>query len=142
MSLKEITEKVKNNTRLSEADAIELFESDDLYTIGELANWKNRQINGDRVYFNINRHINPTNVCVFSKSCTFCSYSDSVRDPRSYTMEMEEILKEAEGMEAEGAKELHIVGGLHPQKDFEWYVDIIRQLKTHHPNVHLKIMDS
>ena len=138
MSLDSIRNKVMNNIRLTEEDAVELYHSSDIYEIGELANWKNKQINGDRVYFNINRHINPTNVCVFSKSCTFCSYSDSVKDPRSYTMDMEEILKEAEGMEAEGAKELHIVGGLHPHKDFEWYVDIIRQLKKHHPNVHLK----
>jgi aminodeoxyfutalosine synthase len=138
MSLETIKKKVYAGERLTQEDAVTLYKSNDIFAIGELADWKNKQINGDRVYFNINRHINPTNVCVFSKSCTFCSYSDSVKDPRSYTMEMEEILKEAEGMEAEGAKELHIVGGLHPHKDFEWYVDIIRQLKKRHPDVHLK----
>lgn len=138
MSLEHIKTKVYNNERLTTEDAITLYKSDDIYAIGELADWKNKQVNGDKVYFNINRHINPTNVCVFSKSCTFCSYSDSVNDPRSYTMDMTEVLKEAEGMEAEGAKELHIVGGLHPKKDFEWYVNIIRELKQNHPNVHLK----
>jgi aminodeoxyfutalosine synthase len=138
MSLEKIKEKVYNNKRLTEEDAVKLFSSNDIYAIGELADYKNKQMNGEKVYFNINRHINPTNVCVFSKSCTFCSYSDSVNDPRSYTMEMEQILKEAEGMEAEGAKELHIVGGLHPHKDFDWYVNIVRELKKHHPDVHLK----
>jgi aminodeoxyfutalosine synthase len=138
MTLENIKRKVYNNERLNEEDALFLFKSNDIYEIGELANWKNQQVNGNNVFFNINRHINPTNVCVFSKTCTFCSYADSVKDPRSYTMELDEIIAEAEGMEAEGAKELHIVGGLHPHKDFDWYVSIIRELKQRHPDVHLK----
>lgn len=138
MSFSAIEAKVKAGERLSVEDAVSLFNSNDIFALGQLADWKNRQLNSDRVYFNINRHINPTNVCVFSKSCTFCSYADSVKDPNAYTMEMDEILSEADGMEAEGAKELHIVGGLHPHKDFQWYVDIIRNLKSAHPDVHLK----
>ena len=106
MPLHEISKKIYSGERISEQDALELFNSSDLFTIGELANWRNKQINGDRVYFNINRHINPTNVCVFAPTCKFCSYAESVKDSHAYTMELDEILREAEGMEAEGAKEL------------------------------------
>jgi aminodeoxyfutalosine synthase len=94
------------------------------------------RINGNVGYYNINTHLNPTNICVYR--CTFCAFRSDLRDPKGYTMSDEQIL--ARGQEAidNGCTEMHIVGGLHHQKPYEWYVHIVRILHAAYPDLHLK----
>ena len=85
-----------------------------------MANLVRERKNGNRAFYNINTHLNPTNVCVYR--CTFCAFRADLRDPKGYVMSDEQIL--ARGQEAvdNGCTEMHIVGGLHHQKDYDWYV--------------------
>jgi aminodeoxyfutalosine synthase len=87
-------------------------------------------------YFNVNRHINPTNVCV--AHCKLCAFGRSVDSPGAYTFSLEQIYERAAEGVSEGATEFHIVGGLHPDLPFEWYLEMIRGLKQRYPQVHLK----
>ncbi len=128
--------KVDNGARISDAEALELFESNDLLAIGELAALANRRKNGDRVYFNVNRHINYTNLCV--NRCTFCAFSKGVEDEGCYTLALNDILaKAAEASEA-GATEIHMVGGLHPDLPFDFYLEMLAAIKADNPRLHLK----
>ncbi len=138
MSITPAIAKIEAGERLNSEDALQLYRSEDLFGVAKLADRVNREKNGDRVYFNINRHLNPTNLCRYVQNCKFCSFAASLKDPRGYTMSNDEILEAVAGMEAEGAKEIHIVGGIHPRKDYDWYLGIIRDLKRAHPDVHLK----
>ncbi len=137
-AIKAIEAKVEAGERLSEDDALALYETDDLFALGRMADAANRARNGDRVYFNVNRHLNPTNVCVYTKNCKFCSFAATMKDERGYTMSDEQMLAAVAGMEADGAREIHIVGGIHPRKDYDWYRGIISTLHAAHPEVHLK----
>lgn len=133
----EIRGKIQYGQRISAADAEFLFQDDvDLHGIGQLANSVRQQKNGNLAYYNINAHLNPTNVCVYR--CPLCAYSCDAGDHKAYVMADDEIL--ARGQEAQdvGATELHIVGGVHPQKPFDWYVGILRQLHSAFPELHLK----
>ncbi|NQU20671.1 MAG: aminofutalosine synthase MqnE [Candidatus Nealsonbacteria bacterium] len=135
--LDKIREKVEAGRRLSAADGDYLFRDDvDLHAVGELADLARQRKSGDIVYYNLNAHLNPTNVCIYR--CALCAYSRDVDDPGAFTMTTDEIL--ARGQEAvdAGYTELHIVGGLHPDKAFEWYLDIIRNLHDAFPRLHLK----
>ena len=104
--------------------------------MGELADLVRRRKHGDVVYYNLNAHLNPTNVCIYR--CSLCAYSRALDDPRAFTMTIDEML--ARGQEAvdAGYTELHIVSGLHPDKSFEWYLDIVRSLHDAFPRLHLK----
>lgn len=135
----EITKKVEAGERLSAADGEFLFAPEvDLQALGELADMARRRKNGDAAYYNINHHINPTNVCVFR--CSLCAYSCEVEsgDPRCYVMTPAEIL--AQGQEAfdAGCTEIHIVGGAHPTKPFDWYRGITSDLHAAFPRLHIK----
>ena len=138
MSLAAIAAKVDAGERLTREDALALYQTEDLVTLGRLANQVNEAKNGQKVYFNINRHLNPTNLCIYAMNCKFCSFAATVKDPRGYTMSDEEMLAAVAGMEAEGAKEIHIVGGIHPRLKYDWYRGIISTLHAAHPDVHLK----
>jgi aminodeoxyfutalosine synthase len=107
-----------------------------LNELGELANLVRERKNGNHAYYNINTHLNPTNVCVYR--CTFCAFRSDLRDPKGYMMSDEQIL--ARGQEAvdNGCTEMHIVGGLHHQMKYDWYVDVIRILHRAYPQLHLK----
>lgn len=132
-----IHEKVESGQRLSAADGEFLFRPDvDLHAVGELADLVRQRKNGEVVYYNVNSHLNPTNVCIYR--CILCAYSRDEDDPRAYTMSDGEIL--ARGQEAvdAGCTELHIVGGVNPQKGFDWYLGIIRRLHEAYPRLHLK----
>ncbi len=136
-TLKEIETKIKSGQRLSLEDGLYLYCPDvPLGQLGELANCVREQKNGNRAYYNINTHLNPTNVCVYR--CSFCAFRSDLRDPKGYVMSDEEIL--ARGQEAvdNGCTEMHIVGGLHHQKQYEWYVHLIRMLHEAYPELHLK----
>jgi aminodeoxyfutalosine synthase len=122
--------------RLSAEDGLALFESHDLLALGWLANYVREKRHGNVCYFNVNRHINPTNVCV--AHCKLCAFGRSPEAPGAYTFALEEIYQRAAQGVAEGATEFHIVGGLHPDLPFEYYLDLIRGLKKRFPHVHLK----
>ena len=134
--LEPIAKKVLAGERLGAEDGLTLFQSNDLLAIGWLANHVREQRHGNICYFNVNRHINPTNVCV--AHCKLCAFGRSPHDPGAYTFSLEEAFaRGAEGV-AEGSTEFHIVGGLHPDLSFDYYLDLIRGLKQRFPHVHLK----
>jgi aminodeoxyfutalosine synthase len=135
-ALKQIRGKVEAGERLTEADALLLFRSHDLISVGEMADLANRRKNGDRVQFIVNRHINPTNICV--NRCKFCAFSKSKEEAGAYAMTMDEILARAAEAEAQKATEIHIVGGLHPDLPFDFYLDMLRTLRERHPSLHIQ----
>ncbi len=131
-SLVPIWEKVLSRTRLSLEDGVRLFETDDFPAVGRMADHVKRQRDADRVYFVLNRHLNPTNICVLS--CTFCDFAKKKGDPDAYEMSMEEIL----GHLDEDTREVHMVGGHHPDWPFEKYVEIVSTIHQKFPNVQVK----
>lgn len=135
--LAEIEEKVATGQRLTMDDGLVLFDpATPLGEVARLANQVRERLHGNAAYYNINTHLNPTNVCVYR--CRFCAFRADLRDPRGYVMSDEQIL--ARGREAvdNGCTEMHIVGGLHHQKPYEWYRGIISQLHQAYPSLHLK----
>jgi aminodeoxyfutalosine synthase len=131
-----ITEKVRSNQRISTDDALALFSFNDLLAIGELAAYANERKNGQNVYFNVNRHINPTNICV--NRCAFCAFSRTSGQDGAYTLALDEICRRAKEAEGDGATELHIVGGLHPDLAFEYYEEVLKALSQTTPGLHIK----
>ncbi len=134
--LEPIAAKVMAGERLNADDGLALYQSNDLLAVGWLANFVREKKHGNITYFNVNRHINPTNVCV--AHCKLCAFGRSVDSPGAYTFALEEMYERAGEGVAEGATEFHIVGGLHPDLPFEYYLDLIRGLKQRYPQVHLK----
>ena len=108
----------------------------DLFTLGELANLVRERKNGNVAYYNVNTHLNPTNVCVYR--CTFCAFRADLKSPKGYVMTDEQILERAAEAERRGATELHIVGGLHHQLPYDWYLNVVRIIHEAHPRLHLK----
>ena len=134
--LKPIAEKVLAGARLSMDDGIALYRSPDLLAVGWLANHVREERHGNVTYYNVNRHINPTNVCV--AHCKLCAFGRDPHAPGAYTYALEEIYQRAEQGMREGATEFHLVGGLHPDLPFEYFLEMIRGLKQRCPDVHLK----
>jgi aminodeoxyfutalosine synthase len=134
--LKEIAAKAERQERLSFEDGVKLFESNDLLSIGLMANLARERLNGDLTYYNVNRHLNYTNVCV--SDCAFCGFYRRVRHPEAYDWTVEECVEIARKAYEEGARELHIVGGLHPRLQFDYYTDLLKELKRNFPDLHLK----
>jgi aminodeoxyfutalosine synthase len=134
--LKPIAAKVLHGERLSQEDGMALYRSPDLLAVGWLANHVREKRHGNVTYFNVNRHINPTNVCV--AHCKLCAFGRDPNAPGAYTFALEEIYQRAEQGVREGATEFHMVGGLHPDLPFEYFLDMIRGLKQRCPAVHLK----
>ncbi len=136
--LESIAGKVAAQERLSAQDGLTLLTTPDIWTVGRLADQVRRRRHGDRAYYNINRHINYTNVCALS--CKFCSF---YRNPRkratgAYEYSVEEIARQATQAQANGATEVHIVGGLHPQLPFAYYTDMLRAIRQEAPKLHIK----
>src|SRR6202166_4801902 len=134
--LEPIAAKVLAAERLSLEDGVALYRSPDLLALGWLANYVREKRHGNICYFNVNRHINPTNVCV--AHCKLCAFGRSPDAPGAYTFALDEIYARAAEGVAEGATEFHIVGGLQPDLSFDYYLDMIRGLKERFPQVHLK----
>ena len=134
--LSAIREKVEAGDRLDFEDGLALFESNDLFGLGEMANRVRERYNGHNAYYNINTHINPTNVCVYR--CDFCAFRADLDEERAYTMDEAQIKSRAEQAGARGATELHIVGGLHNKLPFQYYVDVVRWVKEAAPEIHVK----
>ena len=132
-----IAEKVLGGTRLSFEDGVQLFGSDDLLTLGRLANHVREQKNGDRTFYTVNRYVNHTNVCIVS--CKLCAFAVRPKKEGGWTYSAEEIVEQVRlPIEQGGVTELHIVGGLHPWLKFDYYTGLMTALKTNFPNVHLK----
>jgi aminodeoxyfutalosine synthase len=134
--LRRIAEKVLEGERLTSVEGLQLFNSHDLATIGWLANLSNERRNGHKTYFNVNRHMNYTNVCV--SDCAFCGFYRRVRHPEAYEWTIQECVEIARKAHDEGARELHIVGGLHPRLQFDYYTGLLSELKRNFPDMHLK----
>src|ERR1700716_4462264 len=134
--LKPIAAKVLAGERLSQEDGVALYRSPDLLAVGWLANHVREKRHGNITYFNINRHINPTNVCV--AHCKLCAFGRDPNAPGAYTFALEEIYQRAEQGLREGATEFHMVGGLHPDLPFQYFLDLMRGLKKRCPTVHLQ----
>lgn len=134
--LKPIAKKVLAGERLSMEDGIALYRSPDLLAVGWLANYVREKRHGNITYYNINRHINPTNVCV--AHCKLCAFGRDPSAPGAYTFALGEIYERAEQGVREGATEFHIVGGLHPDLSFDHYLEMVRGLKQRCPTVHIK----
>jgi aminodeoxyfutalosine synthase len=131
-----VLDKVQAGQRLGYDDGLALYRSADLLAIGYMANLVRQRLHGNVTYFNVNRHINPTDVCV--ASCKLCAFGKRAKDPTAYTMSLEEVWHRAGLGFAEGATEFHIVGGLHPELTVDWYCDLLRGLKQRFPSVHVK----
>jgi aminodeoxyfutalosine synthase len=131
-----IAKKVLASERLSMENGILLYRTPDLLAVGWLANHVREKRHGNITYYNVNRHINPTNVCV--AHCKLCAFGRDPNAPGAYTFALEEIYARAAQGVREGATEFHIVGGLHPDLPFEYFLEMIRGLKQRCPGVHLK----
>lgn len=134
--LMDIEEKVLAAERLSYDDGIRLFETNDLANLGRLANIVRRRRHGNTTYYNINRHLNPTNVCYWD--CTFCAFYRKPGQEGAYTFTVEQCVEMAGQAYNAGATEVHIVGGLHPTLKFDYYLDMLKAIKQSYPALHLK----
>jgi len=132
----DIAERSLAGEDLTREDGIVLFESNDLLSIGALADELRRRSCGDIVTFVVNRHINYTNVCV--SGCKFCAYYREKGEAGAYTMSMAEIMKKIGESIDLGITELHIVGSHHPDLPFEFYVDMLEQISAKYPGVHIQ----
>jgi len=135
--LDKIIAKIKNKQRLNLEDGVKLYELD-LATLGELANEIRIQKYGKKTYFNINRHINPTNVC--KDICKFCAFSANRKNPNPYTMPIEEIVNIAKNAWNKGAKEVHIVSAHNPNAGLEWYLGMFKKIREALPDIHIKAL--
>ncbi|HET9087207.1 MAG TPA: aminofutalosine synthase MqnE [Acidobacteriaceae bacterium] len=131
-----IAEKVFAGQRLGFQDGVALYRSPDILAVGWMANWVREKMHGDVAYFNVNRHINPTNVCV--AACRLCAFGRKKDAPGAYTMALEEAWARAAEGYSEAVTEFHLVGGLHPDLQLEYFLDLIRGLKERFPKVHVK----
>jgi aminodeoxyfutalosine synthase len=135
-ALETIAKKVHAGERLSFDDGMTLEQHADLHYLGELANHVRERKNGNVAYYNVNTHLNPTNVCVYR--CQFCAFRADLKSPKGYVMSDEQILHRAREATGRGATELHIVGGLHHHKGFDWYKHILEIIHAECPSLHLK----
>lgn len=135
--LQQIADKIYNQQRISEEDAVLLFEKASLPFLGALANFVRERMHGDTTYFNRNFHIEPTNVCVFS--CNFCSYSKlyAKRD-EGWELSIDQMLHMVKKYDGVPVTEAHIVGGVHPKMDLQFFADLLKAIKTHRPDLHIK----
>lgn len=134
--LEPILQKVERGERLSYEDGVAMYRSTDILALGYMANRVRERLHGDTTYFNVNRHINPTDVCV--ASCRLCAFGKKAKDPHAYTMSMEQVWEVAGKGYGEAVTEFHIVGGLHPELTLDWFCEMIAGLKDRYPDVHLK----
>ncbi len=134
--LRPILEKVEAGARLSYEDGVALYQTSDILSLGYMANLVRERLHGSTTYFNVNRHINPTDVCV--ASCRLCAFGKRAKDPKAYTMSLDQVWHVAGEGWTEAVTEFHIVGGLHPELTLDWYCEMLRGLKQRFPQVHLK----
>jgi aminodeoxyfutalosine synthase len=131
-----VTEKVNSGERLSFEEGVYLDENVDVLTLGRLANIVRERKNGDFAYYNTNVHLNPTNVCVYR--CTFCAFRADLKAEKAYEFTDEMIRERVLEAKQAGATEIHVVGGLHHLKPFDWYLNVVRVIHETYPELHIK----
>ena len=135
--LQQIGNKVIHNERLSFDEGVYLFEKAPLPYVGALANWKRESLHGNKTYFNKNFHIEPTNVCVFS--CKFCSYSKLyAHKEEGWELTIDQMLDIVKSYDGKPVTEVHIVGGVHPKLTLPFFLELMRAIKAHRPELHIK----
>jgi len=135
--LQEIGNKIIKNERLVFDEGVYLFEKASLPYVGALANWKRESLHGNKTYFNKNFHIEPTNVCVFS--CKFCSYSKLyAHKEEGWELTIDQMLEIVKSYDGKPVTEVHIVGGVHPKLTLTFFLELMRAIKAHRPNLHIK----
>ena len=133
----DLKSKILAGERIDFDEALGLYDMD-IFELGELADFIRVKKHGKKTYFNINRHINPTNVC--ADICKFCAYSANRKNPNPYTMNHDEILRIVKDVESRGAKEVHIVSAHNPDTGLEWYLEIFKKIKIAYPEIHVKAL--
>jgi aminodeoxyfutalosine synthase len=135
--LKVIAEKVKEGKRITDQEGIILFERGSLSFVGALANFIREKFHGDKTYFNRNFHIEPTNVCVFS--CKFCSYSQLyAHKEEGWELSIDQMLDIVKKYDGKPITEVHIVGGVHPKMNMDYFIELMQKIKAHRPSLHVK----
>lgn len=135
--LRTIAEKVKAGTRITPADALLLYEKGEAGFVGSLANHVRQELHGDRTYFNRNFHIEPTNICVYD--CKFCSYSRLLKQQDGqWELSMEQMFDIVKSYDHQPVTEVHIVGGVHPKMGLEFFGELLKKIKAHRPELHIK----
>jgi len=137
-ALKPLAEKVRANERLSFEDGMTLLESPDLFGVAQLANYRREELNGKNTYFIQNAHLNPTNIC--ENTCRFCAFKSKEGEEDAYRMSISDVLEKAEEQYYEEMQEFHIVGGLDPRCDLDYYEELFHKLKEKFPEVHIKAL--
>lgn len=132
-----LREKILAGNRVSFDEALSLYDMD-FFELGELADNIRKKLHGKKTYYNINRHINPTNVC--ADVCKFCAYSATRKNPNQYTMTHEQIMEIVKDAVSRDIKEVHIVSAHNPNTGLEWYLDIFRKIKSAYPQLHVKAL--
>lgn len=136
VELKDIEKKVNDGIRLSEEDGQTLFATKDLWTLCELAHSVKTRLHGDKVYYNINRHFNYSNVCALS--CKFCDFYRKKGEDGAYEFSIDDVRQQARNAKEAGATEIHVVGGLHPWLPFDYYTDMMQAIHDEYPEIHIK----
>jgi len=135
--LQKIGNKVIHNERISFDEGVYLFEKASLPYVGALANWKRESLHGDTTYFNKNFHIEPTNVCVFS--CKFCSYSKLyAHKEEGWELTIDQMMDIVKSYDGKPVTEVHIVGGVHPKLTLAFFISLLKAIKAHRPELHIK----
>ena len=134
--LRSIEERVRGGERLAFDDGLFLMRTPALHRVGRLANWVREQRHGDRAYFVVNRHLNPTNFCVFD--CKFCAFYRRANDPAGYRMSLDDVRRVVRDEFERELTEVHIVGGIDPKLPYSYFVDLLRVIKEERPDLHLK----
>jgi aminodeoxyfutalosine synthase len=135
--LQQIGRKIIDQERLNEEEGLALFDNGSLSYLGALANFVRERLHGDKTYFNRNFHIEPTNVCVFS--CKFCSYSRLyAHKDEGWELSLEQMLSKVREYDGKPVTEIHIVGGVHPKMNLDFFVELLQSIKAHRPDIHIK----
>jgi aminodeoxyfutalosine synthase len=136
MSIHDIEQKVMAGQRLTAEDGLRLYETDDTATLQRLANHVREQKHGRKAFYNVNMHINYSNICAVE--CMFCAFGKKAGEPGAYEMSLDEIFGRAGVLKDSGPAEVHIVGGLHPDYPYQYYLDMVAGIDRRYPNIHVK----
>ncbi len=134
--LHSVAAKVADGERLNTGDGLLMYRTPDLLGLGWIANSVREKLHGNVTFFNVNRHVNPTDVCV--ANCKLCAFGKLTRDGKAYTMSLDQVWHKAGEGYSDAVTEFHIVGGLHPELTIDWYCEMLRGLKQRFPKVHIK----
>ncbi len=134
--LRDLAERIAGNRRITPGEGLLLFNKADLALLGLLSGIVRRRHNGNFAYYNNNFHIEPTNICIYN--CRFCSYHKPKGDPDSWEYSQEEMLNIVKGFDNKKVTEVHIVGGVHPSYDLHYWGSLLKKIKEHRPELHVK----